>query len=369
MNQALPLEEAIQLLQQLIACPSFSREEQGTADLLEAFLLSKGVPCHRLHHNIWTTNRYYQPEKPTLLLNSHHDTVRPNSGYRRNPFQPSIEFEASLPFSEKRILYGLGSTDAGGALVALLFTFLAFYDQKNLPYNLVFAATAEEEISGTHGIECLLPHLGPLAFGLVGEPTNMQMAVAERGLLVIDGLATGRAGHAAREEGENALYKALDDLQKIRNYTFPKVSDLLGPVKVSATQIQAGVQHNIVPDTCTFTLDVRVNERYDLEEVFTTLQQLTTSQLKARSLRLRPSCMEETHPLVQAGVQLGLQSYGSPTCSDQALLPFPSLKIGPGESARSHTADEFIYIAELTAGLRGYSQLLQTLFTQHHASG
>lgn len=368
MNQHLPLEEAIVLLQQLIACPSFSREEQGTAALLEGFLLSKGIPCHRLHHNIWATNRYYQSEKPSLLLNSHHDTVRPNSGYRRDPFQPSIEFEEGLPFLEKRILYGLGSTDAGGALVALLFTFLAFYDQKNLPYNLVFAATAEEEISGTNGIECLLPHLGPLAFGLVGEPTNMQMAVAERGLLVIDGLATGRAGHAAREEGENALYKALDDLQTLRNYSFPNVSDLLGPVKVTATQIQAGVQHNILPETCTFTLDVRVNEWYELEEVLTTLQQLTSSQLKARSLRLRPSSIDATHPLVQAGIQLGLHRYGSPTCSDQALLPFPSLKLGPGESARSHTADEFIYIAELAAGLRGYSQLLQSLFRQHHAS-
>lgn len=362
MQSATILESAIKVLQDLIALPSFSREEQATADYLEQLLRDQGVEVQRCKNNVWARNRYSDPQKPTILLNSHHDTVRPNSGYLRDPFLPSLEWVDNLPFSEKRQLFGLGSTDAGGALVALLFTFLEYYERKDLPYNLVFAATAEEEISGTGGIDYLLPELGPIAFGLVGEPTQCAMAVAERGLLVVDGTAHGRAGHAAREEGVNALYLALDDLHRIRNHSFERISELLGPVKVTATQLQAGSQHNVVPATCTFTLDVRVNECYQLEEVFETLDQLTNSELRARSYRLRPSFIPIHHPFVQAGLRLGLPTYGSPTSSDQALMPFPTLKMGPGDSARSHSADEFIYIHELADGLRCYRQLLQQLF-------
>jgi len=366
MQPFIPLESAIQVLQHLIAIPSFSREEQATADYLEQFLRDQRVEVQRCKNNIWARNRYADPQKPTILLNSHHDTVRPNSGYRSDPFLPSLEVLDTHPFSEKRQLFGLGSTDAGGSLVALLFTFLEFYERKDLPYNLVVAATAEEEISGKDGIESLFPALGPIAFGIVGEPTQCAMAVAERGLLVVDGIAHGKAGHAAREEGINALYLALDDLHQIRNYSFERVSELLGPVKVTATQLQAGSQHNVVPATCTFTLDIRVNECYQLEEVFETLDRLTTSELRARSFRLRPSSISLHHPLVQAGLKLGLTTYGSPTSSDQALMPFPTLKIGPGDSARSHSADEFIYIHELADGLHCYRQLLQTLFDSTH---
>lgn len=342
-------KEAIALLKELIATPSFSKEEGATADLLAAFLQQYGAEPQRLQHNVWARNRHFNPQKPTVLLNSHHDTVRPNPGYTRDPFDPTVEGD---------VLYGLGSNDAGGPLVALLAAFLYFFERDDLPFNLIVAATAEEEISGRNGIEALLPHLGPIAVGIVGEPTQMQLAVAEKGLLVLDLVAEGRAGHAARDEGDNAIYRAMTDIEWLSNYQFPKVSSLLGPVKMSVTVIQAGSQHNVVPAECRFVVDVRVNECYSLEEVLDTVKANVQSAVTPRSLRLRSSLIPTEHPLVQAGLLLGRTAYGSPTLSDKALMPFPALKMGPGDSARSHTADEFILLSEIENGIELYVRLL-----------
>jgi acetylornithine deacetylase len=345
--------EAIELLKELITLPSFSKDEWQTASALSRYLAVKGVASSRIGNNVFATNYYYDSSKPTLLLNSHHDTVKPNAQYTNDPFQPIIADGK---------LYGLGSNDAGGALVSLLACFLYFHSNENLNYNLLFAATAEEEISGTGGIESILPHLPSIDCAIVGEPTLMNLAIAERGLLVIDAVAHGRAGHAAREEGENAIYKALKDIDRIRSYAFPKVSEVLGPVKISVTVIETeNKAHNQVPETCRFVIDVRVNELYTLEEVFQELQRHLTSKLTARSFRLRSSAIEMTHPLVKAGLALGKLPYGSPTTSDKALLPFPALKMGPGDSARSHAADEYIYLAEVEEGIDLYIQLLNQL--------
>lgn len=352
MNKKILTSEVITLLQKLIATPSFSREEDKSGDLIEQFLQQHNVPTQRKGHNVWAQNRHFDAAKPTILLNSHHDTVRPNQGYTRDPFSPDMEDGK---------LYGLGSNDAGGALTALLATFLYFFEQQDLPFNLVYAASAEEEISGHDGVELMLPDLGKIDFGIVGEPTQMHLAIAEKGLMVVDGLARGRSGHAAREEGENALYKAMDDIAWIRNYQFPKTSAVLGPVKMSVTVINAGAQHNVVPDRCEFTVDVRVNECYTLEQVLAEMQSHVQSELKPRSLRMRSSIIPLEHPLIQAGLALGREYYGSPTTSDKALMPFPTLKMGPGDSARSHTADEFIYLSEIESGIEIYIQLLLKL--------
>lgn len=344
--------EVIDLLKKLISTPSPSREEEQTGDLIESFLHTHGCSAHRIKNNIWAKNRYFDEKKPILLLNSHHDTVKPNQGYTRDPFNPVIEDGK---------LFGLGSNDAGGALTSLLATFLCFYDRQDLPFNLIYAATAEEEISGRDGIELILPDLGPVFCAIVGEPTQMQMAIAEKGLMVLDGMAEGRSGHAAREEGESALYKALDDIAWIREYRFDRNSDLLGPVKMSVTIINAGTQHNVVPDECTYTIDVRVNECYTLEEVLDIIGANTTARLTPRSMRMRSSVITPEHPLVQAGLSLGRTCYGSPTTSDKALMPFPALKMGPGDSARSHTADEYIYLGEITSGIDIYINLLDKL--------
>lgn len=352
MNKKILTSEVITLLQKLIATPSFSREEDKSGDLIEQFLQQHNVPTQRKGHNVWAQNRHFDAAKPTILLNSHHDTVRPNQGYTRDPFSPDMEDGK---------LYGLGSNDAGGALTALLATFLYFFEQQDLPFNLVYAASAEEEISGHDGVELMLPDLGKIDFGIVGEPTQMHLAIAEKGLMVVDGLARGRSGHAAREEGENALYKAMDDIAWIRNYQFPKTSAVLGPVKMSVTVINAGAQHNVVPDRCEFTVDVRVNECYTLEQVLAEMQSHVQSELKPRSLRMRSSIIPLEHPLIQAGLALGRVYYGSPTTSDKALMPFPTLKMGPGDSARSHTADEFIYLSEIESGIEIYIQLLLKL--------
>lgn len=344
--------EIIALLQKLIATRSFSEEEQNTGDLLEQFLQKHKVPTYRKRHNIWAKNLHFDPSKPVILLNSHHDTVHPNQGYTRDPFAPDIVDSK---------LYGLGSNDAGGALTCLLATFLYFYAEEHLPFNLLFAASAEEEISGHNGIELVLPELGKVDFGIVGEPTKMNLAIAEKGLMVIDGVAYGRSGHAARDEGESALYKALDDIEWIRGYKFPKHSEVLGPVKMSVTVIHAGSEHNVVPDRCAFTVDVRVNECYTLEAVLLEMQNHVQSELKPRSMRMRPSMIPLDHPLVKAGLALGRTYYGSPTTSDKALMPFPTLKMGPGDSARSHTTDEFIYISEIESGVQMYISLLEKL--------
>lgn len=348
--------EMVELLQRLIATPSFSREEAGTADLIATFLQNKGVTVHRLQNNVWSRNKHFDAGKPTILLNSHHDTVLPNKGYTRDPFSPDL-IDGKL--------FGLGSNDAGGALVSLMGAFLHFYEKDGLHFNLLYAATAEEEISGKNGVELLLPELGKIDCGIVGEPTQMQMAIAEKGLMVLDCVAHGRSGHAAREEGENAIYKSLKDIDWLIQYRFPEVSDLLGPVKMSVTVIQAGAQHNVVPDECRFTVDVRVNECYTLEQVLETIRAHVSSDVQPRSLRIRSSIIQPEHPLVASGLALGRTTYGSPTTSDKALMSFPALKMGPGDSARSHTADEFIFVHEIEEGIALYIRLLENGRFEH----
>jgi len=345
--------EAIALLKDLITLPSFSKDEWQTASALSRYLAEKGVATTRVGNNVFATNEHFDPAKPSILLNSHHDTVKPNAQYTKDPFQPIVEDGK---------LYGLGSNDAGGPLVSLMATFLYFHKHPNLKYNLVFAATAEEEISGTGGIESILPHLPAIDCGIVGEPTKMELAIAERGLMVLNCTAPGKAGHAAREEGENAIYNAIKDIQWIQDFSFLKTSDVLGPVKMSVTVIEtANKAHNQVPDSCRFVVDVRVNEHYTLEEVLAIVQQNLKSEVTARSLRLKSSSISLDHPLVKAGLASGKPYYGSPTTSDKALMPFPTLKMGPGDSARSHSADEFIYLTEIEEGIDLYIQLLNQL--------
>ncbi|MEO6521044.1 MAG: M20 family metallo-hydrolase [Mucilaginibacter sp.] len=345
-------QDAVELLKQLITTQSFSREEVQTADIIDAFLKARGIPTNRKMNNIWAYNQHFDAAKPTILLNSHHDTVKPNTGYTRNPFEPTVEDGK---------LYGLGSNDAGGSLISLISTFLYFYNKPNLKYNLCLATTAEEEISGINGLESIIPELGKLDFGIVGEPTLMQLAIAEKGLMVLDCTTYGKSGHAAREEGDNAIYKAMSDIEWFRTYKFPKESEIFGPIKMSVTIINAGSQHNVVPATCTFTVDVRVTDAYRNEEVLELIKQHVSCEVKARSIRLKPSSIDKNHPIVQSGLKLGRTTYGSPTTSDQSLLDIPSLKIGPGDSARSHSSDEFIYVDEIREGIELYIKLLEEI--------
>ncbi len=345
-------QQATLLLQQLIATPSFSKEENLTAEIINNFLVEKGVQTHRKMNNIWAWNQHFDPAKPTILLNSHHDTVKPNSGYTRDPFDAKIEDGK---------LFGLGSNDAGGCLVSLIAVFIHYFLEENLKYNFCLATTAEEEISGNNGLELIIPDLGKLEFGLVGEPTLMQLAIAERGLMVLDCTSFGRAGHAAREEGENAIYKAMQDIEWFRSYRFPQESEVFGPIKMSVTIINAGSQHNVVPATCTFTVDVRVTDAYRNEEVLEIIRQHVACEVKPRSIRLKPSSIPKDHAIVQAGINLGRTTYGSPTTSDQSLLDIPSVKLGPGDSGRSHMADEFIYVEEIKEGIELYVQMLDQL--------
>ena len=346
-------ENAVGLLKQLISTPSFSKEEYDTAEIICAFFSKHAVPFARVGNNIYAKNKHYDASKPSILLNSHHDTVLPNKGYTMDPFTP-VEKDGKL--------YGLGSNDAGGCLVSLIATFLHFYEREHTSHNVVFAASAEEEISGVNGIELVLPFLGKIDFGIVGEPTKLEMAVAERGLMVIDCLAIGRAGHAARKEGENALYKAVDDINWIRNYQFDKVSDLLGESRLTVTVIDTdNKQHNVVPAQCKFVIDVRVNEMYTFEEILDALKANLKSQFKPRTTRMKSTSIALDHPLVKAGINLGKGYYGSPTTSDKALMPFPTLKMGPGDSARSHTADEFIYLSEIEDGINTYIKMVEQI--------
>ncbi len=344
--------DAVGLLKQLIATPSFSKEEQGSAGIIQHYLQSHNIKAERLMNNVWCKNLYYDESKPTILLNSHHDTVKPNPAYTKDPFC-SQEADGKL--------YGLGSNDAGGCLVSLLATFLYFYNQSGLKYNFIFAATAEEEISGANGISALLPHLGKVDCAIVGEPTLMDMAIAEKGLVVLDCETKGVAGHAARNEGENAILKSLKDIKWFASYQFEKVSELLGPVKMSLTMINAGSQHNVVPVSCKYTVDIRVNECYTNEEIIEVVEKHVACTVVPRSLRLRSTSIDEQHPLIQAGLQLGKKLFGSSTLSDKVFMTFPALKMGPGDSARSHTADEFIYLHEVKAGIETYIQLLNQL--------
>ena len=343
-------DDSISLLKELIATPSFSKEEDHTAGVIGKFLALKNIAATRVGNNVFALNKYYDESKPTILLNSHHDTVKPNPQYTKDPFSPIVEDGK---------LYGLGSNDAGGCLVSLLAVFLNYYDKSESNYNIIFAATAEEEISGAGGIEYTLPYLPKIDCAIVGEPTQMQMAVAERGLMVIDCISHGKAGHAARNEGENAITKSLKDIEWFNSFQFPKISDLLGANKMSVTVIETeNKAHNVVPAICKFVVDTRVNELYSFEEVLEIIKQNVQSETSPRSTRLRSTSIALDHPLVKAGTDLGRTYYGSPTTSDKALMPFPSLKMGPGDSARSHTADEYIYIDEIKEGIDLYIQLL-----------
>lgn len=339
------------LLEDLIRIPSFSKEENKSADLIQERLAATGIACQRSGNNVWCKNKFFDELKPTVLLNSHHDTVRPSGQWTNSPF-------SSILNGDK--LYGLGSSDAGASLVSLLATFRFFYADE-LPFNLVFAATAEEEISGSGGIEQLFPHLPKIDCAIVGEPTNMQVAIAEKGLLVLDCIAKGKAGHAARNEGVNAITLAIHDIAWIAQHQFTKPSRWLGPVKMSVTMINAGTQHNVVPSECRFVVDVRTNEHYAMEEIIAEISANVSSEIIPRSLRLKSSGIAMDHPLVVNAQRLGLTLFGSPTLSDQALIPVPSIKMGPGDSARSHTANEHIFLHELRGGIEGYIQFIQTL--------
>ncbi len=341
-------EESVQLLKDLIEIPSFSKEENRTADRIENFLKEKGVEVNRAGNNVWAFSTDYNPFLPTVWLNSHHDTVKPNSGYTKDPFKAIVE---------EGKLFGLGSNDAGGPLVSLIACFCYFIG-KPLPFNLLLIASAEEEISGANGISSIISQLPEAELAIVGEPTLMKLAVAEKGLLVIDAKIHGKAGHAAREEGINAIYLAMEDLDEIRNFQFMKSSPFLGRTKVTATVIKAGQQHNVVPDLCEYTLDVRVTDAYSLQEAFEELKSNLKAELIPRSMRLQSSHLPAGHLMNQVATQLELEKYGSPTLSDQALIPWPSVKIGPGDSARSHTADEFIFLEEIKKGIEGYISII-----------
>ena len=340
-------KEAVELLQKLIATPSISREESAAADILADFIGKCGLPVKRIGNNI-LVQEALDDNKPTLLLNAHIDTVKPVSTWTRDPFNPTIE---------DNYLYGLGSNDCGGGLVSLLQVY-RILRTRDVPYNIVYLASCEEEVSGQNGFSLALPELPKIDVAIVGEPTGMQPAIAEKGLMVIDGVAHGKSGHAARNEGVNAIYEALDDLVWLRDYRFERVSPLLGPTKMTVTVLGAGTQHNVVPDECRFTIDVRTNELYTNEEVFEFLQQNTKSELQARSFRLHSSSIPEDHPLVIKCKQMGMTPFGSPTLSDQALMAFPSFKLGPGESSRSHSADEFVKISEIRHAIDTYLHLL-----------
>ena len=338
-----------ELLRSLIRIPSFSKKENQTADTLEAYFDGRNLSIQRIGHNVIVKPTNWRTGLPVCLLNSHHDTVRPAAGYQRDPFDAAMAGD---------IIYGLGSNDAGGCLVAMTHVFCSLAQRNDLPVNLLFVASAEEEISGPGGIRMVLPTLPHVDFAIVGEPTQMRMGVAEKGLVVIDALCRGQSGHAARDEGINALYLALDDIQRLRQYRFAESSPLLGDCRATVTQLDAGSQHNVVPDVCRYVIDVRTNERYTNAEVVALLEALLTAELTPRSLRLNSSGIAAHHPLVRAGQRIGLATYGSPTLSDMALLPFPAVKIGPGLSARSHTADEFIRLSEIQQGIECYEKLL-----------
>ncbi len=345
--------DALSLLKQLIQTPSFSKQEDKTAAILNAHFESFGITTTQHGNNIIAKNKYFDAGKPTLLLNSHHDTVKPNPNYTLNPFDP-VEKDGKL--------FGLGSNDAGGCLVSLAAAFKHFYEKNNLIYNIIFAASAEEEISGYNGIETVVKELPPIDFAIVGEPTLLQMAVAERGLMVLDCVANGKAGHAARNEGENAICHAMKDIEWMHHHSFEKISPLLGANKMTVTIIETeNKAHNVVPASCHFVVDVRVNELYTFEEVLAEIQAHTNCQLQPRSTILRSTSIALTHPVVQAGIAMGKTYYGSPTTSDKALMPFPALKMGPGDSARSHTADEYIFLKEIEDGIKDYVAIIEKI--------
>ena len=343
--------EAIELLKRMISHPSFSREEKTCADLIEQYIEEEGYTPSRIGNNVWILGSNYDSSKPTLLLNSHIVWVKPVEGWTFDPF---------IPTEKDGKIYGLGSNDAGASVVSLLQVFFLLSKEKQ-PYNLIFAASAEEEISGSNGMESLLKELPKIDFAIVGEPTNMQLAVAEKGLMVLDCIARGKADHAARNEGENAIYKALADIEWFKNYRFPKVSEFLGEVKMSVTQINAGTQHNVIPDKCSFVVDIRSNELYNNADILAVINSNVSCEVTARSTRLSSSATPQNHPVVTKAKEMGMDIFGSPTLSDQALMPFASVKIGPGQSSRSHTANEYILTDEIHEGIKKYVELLNGL--------
>jgi acetylornithine deacetylase len=343
--------DAIELLKAMIAIPSVSGDEKRVADHISKWMIHRELHHQRKGNNLWVWAGERDASKPTLLLNSHLDTVKPGNNWHTDPYTPLVNANK---------ITGLGSNDAGASVVALIAAFRHLSSTPQ-PYNLVLAITAEEENSGDNGILSILPELGKIDLGIVGEPTQMQMAIAEKGLLVLDCYAHGKTGHAARDEGENAIYKALHAIEWLQNHQFTKTSSLLGPVKITITQINAGTQHNVVPDICHFVVDIRINEHYTNKEIYTKIKEAVNIDVTARSFRLNSSCFPQTHAVVLRGKELGMDSYGSPTTSDQAVMDFPTLKIGPGNSARSHTANEFIFDHEIETGINTYIQLLDQL--------
>lgn len=346
-------QSAISLLKQLISTQSFSREESETALLIVDALETGGASIQRKGNNVWSFNEYFDEAKPTILLNSHHDTVKPNAGYTRDPFSPEI-IDGKL--------YGLGSNDAGGCLVSLMQVFLHFHDRQDLPFNLVYAATAEEEISGRGGVESIISDLPEITLGIVGEPTEMAMAVSEKGLMVLDCVVVGKAGHAARSTGVNAIYQAMKDIEWVKNFEFPKVSEHLGPIKMTVTVINAGNQHNVIPDRCSYVIDVRSTDAYTNSETLEIIKSHVSAEVTERSMRLKPSAIPRDHIALKAAELLGIHQFGSPTTSDQAVMDFPTVKMGPGRSERSHTPDEFIFVKEIEEGIDEYIRLLDKIF-------
>ncbi|MBP1641117.1 MAG: peptidase [Bacteroidetes bacterium] len=344
-------ESAIELLMAMIEIPSFSREENTVADYLERWIESCGYAVNRTGNNVWMLSPGYTPDKPTILLNSHIDTVKPNAGWQRDPFKAILE--------EDR-LYGLGSNDAGASVVSLLHAYFAL-TSKEQPYNLIFAATAEEEISGMNGIASLLPLLPPVDFAVVGEPTGMDVAVAEKGLMVLDCVAYGQSGHAAHNTGVNAIYQALPDIEWFRTHQFEKISDWLGSVKMSVTLINAGTQHNVIPDRCSFVVDIRSNDCYSNLELLDEIKASVACEVTPRSIRLSSSHIPLIHPAVEKAIQMGRKSFGSPTLSDMAVIPFPAIKMGPGNTTRSHKADEFIQKQEIIEAIALYIDIFSGL--------
>ena len=348
MTQEQYVNDAVQLLKKLIATPSVSRNEKDAADIMEQTIRSYGFEPQREANNLWIIDPHYDESRPTLLLNAHIDTVKPVASWSRDPFSPDVE---------DGVLYGLGSNDCGGGLCSLLQIF-RMLTEKPQSYNLIYLASAEEEVSGKDGITRALPLLPHIDLAIVGEPTGMNPAVAEKGLMVLDVIAHGKSGHAARNEGVNAIYEALDDMCWIRDYKFEKVSEFLGPTKMTLTVVNAGTQHNVIPDKCTMLVDIRTNEFYDNEEVYEFIRQHLKSEVKAHSFHLKSSRIDPEHPLIRKCVAMGMKPFGSPTLSDQALMHFPSFKLGPGESSRSHSANEFIRISEIRDAIAKYETLL-----------
>ncbi len=351
MDKEATVNEAINLLKLLISIPSVSREEEKAADILQMYIEKSGLLTNRSGNNIWCVSPMFDLNKPTILLNSHIDTVKPVNGWQKQPFT-AVKVNGKI--------YGLGSNDAGGSLVSLFQVFY-YLTAKTQPYNLIFLVSCEEEVSGKNGIESVLPKLPPIALGIVGEPTEMQPAIAEKGLMVLDVTAHGATGHAEHNEGDNAIYHAMKDIEWFRSYRFEKTSPLLGPVKMTVTQINAGTQHNLIPDKCTFVVDVRSNENYTNKELFELISKQVDSEVQARSFRLNSSHIDSTHPVIRRAVELGRMPFGSPTLSDQALMKFPSVKMGPGKPSRSHTANEYILIQEIEEAIELYCQLLDGL--------